>query len=782
MRKIGTLPRGVIAVTIARFGVLSATLLLTLISCAPPAAAQADRLLLRVHDSGRYLVDGEGAPFLWLGDTAWGLFTKLTEAEAADYLDARAAQGFNVVQAVLAWGKPDAFPLSGEEPWLDGDPAAPNPAYFDTVARIVEMAAERGIVMALLPAWGDFVTVNERINATNAYAYGNWLGLRLGGYANVVWVLGGDRLPDGHEDVFRQIAAGIAEAEDLPHLMTYHPRGGGHSSSEFFHEDEWLDLNMIQTGHSIGYPEHRRVLADYALTPVKPTLVGEPRYEHIIHGLRQAGPRIDDLEVRKAAWTAVLSGACGHTYGANGIFQFAIEGEQTRWQPDTAWRAALEFPGARHMTRMAEFMRSIDWWRLQPAPEMIAGNTDDAYHIAAAITAAGDLAVVYIPAYEPALIDLPRIAGEGVRAEWLNPRTGAREDLGELAGDAPHTFLPPTGDEDPDCVLVLRSARPDTTPPRIVSVSAGGDPSRVRVRFSEPLDPASATSAANYAVSPDVTVAAAELQGDAVVVLSTSPMVEREYTLTVSGVTDRWVTPNPVAPGTSETFTWTVEPPRVTDGLVALYTFDGLEDGQVRDASDVESPLALAIEEGSGADVLDGELIVGQSSLIASQRPATQLSKAIMVSGEATIEAWVQPASLDQAGPARIVTLSRDSAIRNFTLGQEGDRYIVRFRTTDTDTNGTPSLDSPAGALTTDLAHVVYTRAADGTARLYIDGREVATRDMRGDLSIWNDDFRLGLANELTRDRTWLGSIRLVAIYNRALAPEEVEQNFDAAE
>ena len=173
---------------------------------------------------------------------------------------------------------------------------------------------------------------------------------------------------------------------------------------------------------------------------------------------------------------------------------------------------------------------------------------------------------------------------------------------------------------------------------------------------------------------------------------------------------------------------------------------------------------------------------MAQTSLIASQRPATELSQAIMETGEATIEAWVQPATLDQTGPARIVTLSRDPAVRNFTLGQDGDRYIVRFRTSDTDPNGTPSLDSPEGAATTELAHVLYTRAADGTVRLYVDGREVATREVTGDLAVWSDEFRLGLANELTRDRTWLGVIRRVAIYDRALSPEEVAQNFAAGE
>ncbi|MGC9319994.1 MAG: DUF4038 domain-containing protein [Armatimonadota bacterium] len=761
---------------------LEVSVLVTAVSClcGTNVQAQGESLHLRVHESGRYLVDGNGGPFFWLGDTGWGLFTALTEEEAAEYLDDRRDKGFTVVQAVLAWGSPDPNPY-GEEPWLDGDPARPNPAYFDRVARIVDMAAERGIVMALLPAWGDFVTVNERINAGNAYEYGNWLGARLGDRPNIVWVLGGDRLPDGHEDVFRRLAAGIADAEEQEHLMTYHPRGGGHSSSEFFHEDQWLDVNMIQSGHSIDYPDYRYVLRDYRLTPVKPTVVGEPRYENIIHGLRREGPRIDDHDVRKAAWHAVLSGACGHTYGCNGVFQFWRQGQDSRWDPRIEWRQALDLPGARHMGQLKAILTSLDWHRLQPAPEMISGGGEDGYYVAAARAAEGDFALVYFPESIAATVDLRVIRGEGVRASWLNPRSGSRQEIGEFDQHAPETFLPPTGDEDPDWVLLLESARPDTTPPRIASVYAGGDPEVVRLRFSEPVDPATAESTESYAVQPGVMVEAVELsEGGTVVTLRTSPMQQQEYTLTVAGVTDTWITPNAVPEGTQVTFTWTEQPPRVTEDLLALYTFHDVADGVVHDASGSDSPLPLRIDEDSAADVAEGELVVSQDSLIASERAAEELGAACMQSNEITMEAWVQPASLDQEGPARIVTLSRDPGQRNFTLGQQGDRYIVRLRTTETGANGVPSLDAPEGSLTTELAHVVYTRAADGTARIYIDGNLAVEGRVGGDLSNWDESFRLGLANELTRDRTWSGSIRLVALYSRALSAEEVLTNFQA--
>ena len=51
---------------------------------------------------------------------------------------------------------------------------------------------------------------------------------------------------------------------------------------------------------------------------------------------------------------------------------------------------------------------------------------------------------------------------------------------------------------------------------------------------------------------------------------------------------------------------------------------------------------------------------------------------------------------------------------RNFTLGQEGNRYDVRLRTESTNDNGIPSLASPENSLRAELTHVVYTRDAAG--------------------------------------------------------------------
>jgi len=51
---------------------------------------------------------------------------------------------------------------------------------------------------------------------------------------------------------------------------------------------------------------------------------------------------------------------------------------------------------------------------------------------------------------------------------------------------------------------------------------------------------------------------------------------------------------------------------------------------------------------------------------------------------------------------------------------------------------------------------------------------------MRTDFSNWDRRFTFQLGNEATLDRPWLGKIYLVAIYDRALAADEILSNFNA--
>lgn len=222
------------------------------------------------------------------------------------------------------------------------------------------------------------------------------------------------------------------------------------------------------------------------------------------------------------------------------------------------------------------------------------------------------------------------------------------------------------------------------------------------------------------------------------------------------------------------------EPQRVRNGLQALYAFDEASGDVVHDQSGVGRPLDLKIDQPGAVLWQNGALVVRSSTKIQSQAPARKITSAIKRSNAITIEAWVKPANNKQNGPARIVTLSANASQRNLTLGQDGNRFEVRLRTTSTSSNGIPAVATRANSLTVSRLHVVYTRDAAGDARVYVNGKRETAKKVAGKLSAWDDAYRLALTNELTGDRPWLGELHLVAIYDRALSEQEIRQNLKA--
>ncbi len=240
-----------------------------------------------------------------------------------------------------------------------------------------------------------------------------------------------------------------------------------------------------------------------------------------------------------------------------------------------------------------------------------------------------------------------------------------------------------------------------------------------------------------------------------------------------------------VASATDEVIHTVILAPRVQQGIQALYTFEEGGGTTIEDVSDAGQPLNLTINTPTTASIMpDGGLRISGSADIRSA-VASKVIGACKASDEITIEAWVDTASLTQSGPGpvRIVSISSNTTNRNFTLGQENDRFDTRLRTSSTDNNGEPSLTVPASTVKLELTHIAYTRAPDaepnnGAANIYVNGVRQVAGTVSGDLDNWDDNYALLFGNEATLDREWLGDIYLVGIYCRALSASETRQNF----
>ncbi len=221
---------------------------------------------------------------------------------------------------------------------------------------------------------------------------------------------------------------------------------------------------------------------------------------------------------------------------------------------------------------------------------------------------------------------------------------------------------------------------------------------------------------------------------------------------------------------------------RVADGLISLYEFEEGAGSSIADSAGVGAPIDLTIQNSAAITWVTGGMRVDSEAIIESAAAAGKISDAVKASGEITVEAWITPSNLAQTGPARIVSISSGSLLRNVTLGQSGNEYNVRLRSTNTSLNGVPQLDSQPGAVTQNLQQVVFTRSSAGLTTLYINGVSVQTGVASGTLSSWDSSFKLALANEIGDSRAWLGEYYLVAIYAKDLSQEEISHNFAQGE
>ena len=430
---------------------------------------------IKVHPGNRYLMTSDGQPFFWMADTAWELFHRLDEKEATSYLDFRKSQGFNVVQAVVlaeldGITTPNAngdLPFSNLEKWEY------NESYFRHVDRIIDLAASRGIHIALLPTWGDKLFKNtwgtgpEIFNPETAYAYGKWIGNRYKDRKNLVWVLGGDRNPrENSEDieVWNQMAKGILESRDPqnPILITFHPQPtepGG--SSNWFHQAEWLDFNMHQTGHCPNQPTYEKISHDLALSPAKPTIDGEPMYEEHpkCFNAKELGYS-EATDIRKIMYWNVFAGAAGQTYGCHAVWQMYDLDQKPINGPLKPWHLSLDLEAANQVKHLKNLMLSRPYFDRIPDQGLVADTQmQDEHLVVATRSKEGSYALFYFPSGRPIYLNLSSLKGERFTATWMDPRTGVMIPQEASIKKASKTrVIPPSNGRGNDWVLVIDAA------------------------------------------------------------------------------------------------------------------------------------------------------------------------------------------------------------------------------------------------------------------------------------------------------------------------------------
>jgi hypothetical protein len=329
---------------------------------------------------GRYFTYADGKPFLWIGDTWWDWTNRNIRFESFKKLaDTRSEQGFNVGQLFFAgngWEK--------ESSLLDTSYQHPDLEQIRKVEKMIEYANSKGITV-WIHAWWSREGINKSIGAENIVRWWRYVIDRLHAY-NVIWVLAGEYNMNNYGgfslDFWNTLGRDIKAEDPYSRIVSVHPtppmwEGGAEapqwSTAEAIHEQKWLDYNQSQCGHARWCNEliPEIISRAYSRRPAKPVVVTEPWYEFI-----EGNPTARDI--RFGAWSAIMSGAAGHSYGGGHIWRVHLPERPTEvgsWPMETSFKTnTMLYPGAVSVGFMGIYLRDLDWWKFEPHPEFVIDN------------------------------------------------------------------------------------------------------------------------------------------------------------------------------------------------------------------------------------------------------------------------------------------------------------------------------------------------------------------------------------------------------------------------
>ena len=401
----------------------------------PPAEIEKNPLrrgFVRVHPSGRYFEYADGTPFYWLGDTLWAVYTgHCREDDLALYLSDRKDKGFTVIQVVA--GRPAGAMAEGDAtdevkhanegglPYIDRYERI-NPAYFQYFERKIRMILDAGFIPCLNGMWAWDI----RMGVPAAKEYWRYLIARYAAL-NLLWSISGEYFFVPDEEAWREIGREIHRCDPYAHPTSAHSTAP-HSGSRHFQGEDWYDFNLVQVGHVLAFRQlfETLPLSDYHARPVKPSIMSESWYENHPNCEGTERRRINDGDVRFAAYTSLLQGCVGQTYGAHGIWSWYGEPGGWSWADDyhrpSPWREDLDLPGSRQMGYLRALMESVGWWKLAPHPEFV--TSPQGTHVYCAADPGREYVVYAAGGPADIFVFVPGGAGESYEGRWFDPRTG----------------------------------------------------------------------------------------------------------------------------------------------------------------------------------------------------------------------------------------------------------------------------------------------------------------------------------------------------------------------
>ena len=251
----------------------------------------------------------------------------------------------------------------------------------------------------------------------------------------------------------------IKSIDPYRHPITIHPTNYGH---DMIDDISLIDIDMLQTGHS----SHNSLANTLDMlkislthTPKMPVLVGEVCYEGIMEASRQEIQRF-------LFWTCILSGAAGHTYGANGIWQvntnekpFGPSPHGMSWG-DISWQEAYKLPGSNQLGIGKKLLERYPWWQFEPHQEWAEPHGSEENRFRPYVAGIPEkVRIVYIPSNIGEGLSLVKMVEPNIRyqAFYFDPKNGREYNLGIVVSDKDGNWRPPKPPIFQDWVLVLEN-------------------------------------------------------------------------------------------------------------------------------------------------------------------------------------------------------------------------------------------------------------------------------------------------------------------------------------
>lgn len=215
---------------------------------------------------------------------------------------------------------------------------------------------------------------------------------------------------------------------------------------------------------------------------------------------------------------------------------------------------------------------------------------------------------------------------------------------------------------------------------------------------------------------------------------------------------------------------------RANTGLIIYYPFIEGSGNDVYDRSNNGLPMDLTVTGSVDWNTTEHGVVMS-GGVVGTTGSAHKVIDALKATGQSTFEIWIASDNLNQTGPARMISIAPDPSSQNYMFGQLYDNLQIRLLHTGKDYKAKPRLATTDNLFTTDLTHLVHTY--DGTTeKLYVNGvLHPSTVSATGNYSNWNNNYMFSIGNVASSERPLYGTIYLVAVYNRVLSQDEIDQN-----